>query len=93
MDDIYQIVQTVIGRISAGLPREQQILQIWDRLLNNEEKRHSSIIKIQKGQLEVGVDSSVWLYQLKLKKKTLLEQLQKEIPDIENIYFKLGKGK
>jgi hypothetical protein len=93
MDDIGDIVQAVIGQMAASQPLEQNILRVWEELLSTEEKKHAKIDKIHKGQLDIKVDSSAWLYQFKLKKEFLQKQIHQRIPEIDNIYLKLGTMK
>lgn len=93
MDDIGDIVHAVIDKMAAGQPLEQNVLRAWEEILSTEEKKHSRIQKIHKGQLSIYVDSSAWLYQFKLKKELIQKQIHQKIPEIETIYFKLGTTK
>ena len=93
MDNISKIVQTVIGRMSVGQSLEQCILCFWEQIISGEEKKHAKINKIHEGILEITIDTSAWLYQFNLKRNNILKQLQNEIPEIKNIYFKLGTTK
>jgi predicted nucleic acid-binding Zn ribbon protein len=92
MDNIKDIVNDVIGKISKEKPGAGDKLQrIWHNLLGKKELQHTNLVGVKDGQLSVYVDSSAWLYQMNIRKHKILERLQEEIPDIKGIRFKLGK--
>lgn len=90
MNHISNVIKAVIENISAGQSYEQKILKTWESILKKEEFRHSIIEKVHNGHLEILIDSSAWLYQFRIKKKHILQKLQKQIPAITDIHFKLG---
>jgi len=49
------------------------------------------IVGLKDNQLIVNVDSSAWVYHFNLKKNKILQNIQKEFPEIKRIYFKVGK--
>ena len=92
VEDIRNIVQKVIGSMSTRVQDEQQaIFDAWPRIVNNKEASHTKLEGFKEETLLVNVDSSAWLYQMNLKKKKILEDLQKDFPKVKKIYFKLGK--
>jgi hypothetical protein len=94
MDEIKNIIHGIIGKLSTHQPsRDQALLEIWERCLDRNELDHSKVAGIKNDSLTVHVDSSVWLYQIKLKQKQILQRLQKEFPEIQRIYFKIGSLK
>ncbi len=71
---------------SEGDPQE------WlKKTLTKKELGHIRVKYFNKGVLSLSVDSSVWLYVLSLKKEVMLEQLQKEHPEIKNITLRIGE--
>ena len=70
---------------------QQAIFDAWPRIVGNKEIGHTKLEGFKDETLLVNVDSSAWLYQMNLKKKKILEDLQKGFPKVKKIYFKLGK--
>lgn len=59
--------------------------------LTKRELSHIKINYFKKGILNINVDSSIWIYQLSLKKNALLIELRNDIAEIKDINFRLGK--
>jgi len=92
MESIQEIVTHVLKDISGQrLSFSTKIQEIWDRILDPREQKHSRIEEFQNGTLMVCVDSSAWLFQMNFKKRKILTALQKDIPGVKKILFKLGK--
>jgi hypothetical protein len=92
MDDIKNILNTVIGNIADRNPDVHNKLdRIWSNLLNEKELKHTHIIGIKEDGLLVHVDSPAWLYQMRVRQTKILKQLKEEIPQIKYIRFKIGK--
>ena len=92
MDEIKNIVNDVIGKISSQKPEQQSRIQnVWKKIVDQKGQQHSSIINFQDKRLIVNIDSSIWLFQFNLKRGKILKELQKEIPECENIIFRIGK--
>lgn len=91
MDKIKDVVREVIEKISSKKVEEQiQLQEIWKRV-SGEGARHTAIGGFKDGALIIHVDSSAWLFQMNIKRKTILSALQKEQPDIKKVVFKIGK--
>lgn len=94
MDDIKQIVGRVIGDMSSGqLNTHEKLSQIWPRVVEAKDLEHTRLVDYKKGDLLVNVDSPARAYQLNLKKTKIMAALKKEVTDLKNIYFKVGKLK
>ena len=92
MDSIKDILPQVIEQLSLRQPQTQNKIQrIWENLTDERTAAHCALSDFSGGQLTILVDSSPWLYQMNLKKKKILEQLQEEIAEIKMIHFKIGK--
>jgi len=91
-DDIKNIIKSVIGRLSERQTTSPSAIQhAWDSLISDKEKKHSKIHDYHNGLLIVYVDSPAWLYQLNLKKETLLIALKSKVGEIKKISFQVGK--
>ncbi len=94
IEDIKNIVEKVIGSIAGRKQEEQQeILQAWENILSKQQQEHTKVEGFKDETLVVILDSSAWLYQMNLRKKKILEDLQKKVPKVKTLYFKLGKTK
>ena len=94
MDDIKNIINTVIGNIANQTPdTHNKIERIWANLLNEKELKHTKIIGVKENGLLVCVDSPAWLYQMRIRQTKILQQLKEDIPQIKYIRFKMGKIK
>ncbi len=94
MESIKNVVQQVVHDMAEKKPNpENKIQRIWQGLLGGKVTKHTCIFGIKKNQVMVLVDSPAWLFQLNLEKRRILKEIQKEIPDISEIRFKIGKVK
>ena len=92
MDEIKNIVNKVFESISPDKQHEQEkIQQVWRAILNDKEQKHAKISGLKNGKLYINVDASAWLYEFNLRKKIILQRMQKDAPEIKDIFFKIGK--
>ncbi|VAX37471.1 hypothetical protein MNBD_UNCLBAC01-533 [hydrothermal vent metagenome] len=92
MDNVKNIIQDVIGKIANREKQEyEKIERIWQNILKEQELKHTHLSGVKDGVVFVLVDSPAWLYQMKIRKRRILDRLKDEIEEIKNIYFKLGK--
>lgn len=61
------------------------------KTLTKKEQKHIKINYFKRGVLNVNVDSSVWLYNLTLRKEDLLAEFNKRSTVVKDIRFRLGK--
>ncbi|HOY09027.1 MAG TPA: DciA family protein [Candidatus Omnitrophota bacterium] len=91
MEEIKNIIHNVIDHLSGQpLNKDQELFVLWETLLEDTEKKHVQLSGLKSGTLYVNVDSSAWLYQMKLKKTRILERIQTEFSDIQKMYIKIG---
>ena len=89
MEHIRQTLQGVIKGIETKhFSETSKIFRLFRKNLAAAERKHAKCIALRNGVLTVNVDSSVWLYQLSLKKETLLKKVS-----LKNIYFRIGEVK
>lgn len=94
VDNIKEIIKDVMGSMSSRRVLDQDRLQrIWESLFDKKELEHLRVVGLKNGTLSIWVDSPAWLYQLRTQKQKLLKRIQEEIPDIKELYFKIGKVK
>ncbi len=92
MEQIKDIIPQVINHIAQKKPEVQNKIQrLWQGISNGKAAKHTSVVNLQKGTLTVHVDSPAWLFQMNLQKRKILEHLKEEIPELTQIYFKIGK--
>jgi predicted nucleic acid-binding Zn ribbon protein len=94
VDNIKDIVHKVIEDLALKKPQETaRLQQAWEKIVTKQGAGHTHIAGLKNQQLTVYVDSSAWLYQMNLKKKKLLEGIQKEFPEIRKLFLKIGTTK
>lgn len=92
MDNIKDIVKQVVGGLAQGtLQHQSKIQNLWNNILSPEELKHTRLVSFKDGRLVVFVDSSVFLYQLNLKRGQILLRLKNECEEVKNLYLKVGK--
>ncbi len=69
----------------------QDIVKIWDFIIDEKTKEKSYPVQIKKGVLFVAVSDSSTMYILNLKKRNLIEQINSNMKEkqIKNIRFKI----
>ncbi len=91
MDNIKNILQDVVGKIAAKEPdSSDKLARIWGNLLTPLEREHTRLEGVREGTVLVCVDSPLWLYQMRVRKKTLLERLKDEQEFVRDLRFKIG---
>ena len=91
MDNIQDIIKAVIEDLAQKKPQTAlDAEQLWRKssaALGN----HTRVEGINNGALKIIVDSPTRLFQLNIRRGPLLKQIQKEIPEISNLIFRVGK--
>lgn len=91
---IKDVIHQVMEGMSVGRPDVQTKIQgSWRKIFNEKDRKHISITGFDKGELLVHADSPAWLFQLNTHKKTTLEKLHQDVPEVTDIRFKIGKVK
>ena len=91
-----QKIKSIIAEVMASLAKSEldPVRGSWQTLLGEDAAKHAVPVSIKKGTLIVGVDSSVWLQHLTMRKLDILQKL-KDVPldePVEDIRFRHGKG-
>ena len=94
MDNIKDVVHQVIGQLAGKQANSNDDIQnIWPRVLSKQELPHARLVSFKEGTLVVYVDSPAWLFQMNLRKGKILDLLKESIPDVKRISFRVGKVK
>ena len=94
MDDIKDVINKVIGNIANKNPdTHNKIERIWQNLLTQQEQKHTKIVGVKEETLFLNVDSPAWLFQMRIRKGKILQQLKEEVSDIKYIRLKIGTVK
>ncbi|MCM8761243.1 MAG: DUF721 domain-containing protein, partial [Candidatus Omnitrophica bacterium] len=69
--------------------------EAWRRAAGDDAAKHSKPTTLKKAVITVSVDSSSWLYELTMRKKEILNKLEKAIPNkkIKDVRFRIGNIK
>jgi len=89
-DAVKNLMLTLEGKKT---PAAQNLESLLKKSLTKRELGHIKINYFRRGTLNILVDSSVWLYQLSLKKEAVLIDLRKSLKEIKEIRFRLGEIK
>ncbi len=93
MDSIRDIIPQVIENLSLKKPNtERNIHEIWKIAAGNQAE-HCMVKDFQNGMLRVHIDSSARMFELSTRKNEIIKNLQREIPELKDIIFKIGKIK
>ena len=88
MNNIKDLIPSVIGELAKKRPQEVDIASLWQRISGN--VKGSRVSEVKNGQVTILVDSSARKMHLFRKKEDLLQELQSKVPTIKTIYFKVG---
>ena len=93
MEQIKDILPGVMRGLAQTKPDLQaQVSRCWRDIAGEPAGQHTTAAGIRDGKLIVMVDSPVWLFQMNIQKKKTLGLMQKKIPEVSDITFKIGKA-
>ena len=90
-EEIKNVVMQVIGRLSVQPQAQQDWQNLVEKIFTEQERRHLKVSGRKDQTVFFHVDSPAWLFQLNLKRLKILVAVQKQCPDIHQVYFKIGK--
>jgi predicted nucleic acid-binding Zn ribbon protein len=90
---IREVTKDVIRRLSKERStKEERIKKIWYNVTGKKFRLHTQPVSFRKNILTINVDSSGWLYELTMRKKTITAKLKKELKDdFKQLRFRIGK--
>ena len=74
------LIELMDGQVSPQQARFGPVVELWGELLPVELACHCRITELLGGQLKVAVDSSSYMYELRLCSAELLEELRRRCP-------------
>lgn len=83
------VIKDLSGKARLG---EEEIAEAWNASVGADAARHSRPVSLNKGTIAVNVDSSGWLYELTVKKKDILKQLEAALKGKKIIDIRLRIG-
>ncbi len=71
----------------------QNLEEVWGSTIDSRAIKHTKIANFKKGVLTVTVNSSIWIYELTLKKSEFLKRLRRKkfFNDLKDIRFRIGE--
>ncbi len=87
---IKTLLDEFLNKAKNEVNRISKIERIVNKTLNPETKKHIRIKKIIKGGVFFVSDSSIFVYNFNLEKKKILDEINKKIPEINNIKIEIG---
>ena len=91
MDNIKEVVRDVLERLSSKQPAdEQKIDDILRGALTESERKHVKFVGQKDDKCHFLVTSPVWLFQLNIKKNSILRKLKEIYPEIKTMHIRIG---
>jgi predicted nucleic acid-binding Zn ribbon protein len=90
---ISDVLKETMKKLSSpSRPSEEDISALWGAAAGSDAARHSKPVAIKRSELIVEVDSSGWLYELTLRKKAALKNLEGKLgkKNLKNIRLRIG---
>lgn len=92
METIKYTIQSVMRGLEAKKrsPTADSPEALLKKFLTKKELNHIKFSYFKRGIVNIGVDSSSWLYHLNLQKEALLEKFARQTKTVKDIRFRLG---
>ena len=58
---------------------QEQLKMKWTEIVGDQIANISRILKFEKGRLTIKTSSSIWLYELSLRKKEIIDQINEKL--------------
>jgi len=88
------VIKGIIGNLEKKKEsKDNKVIAAWKNVLEKDAWKHTKPVSIVAGRLIVNVSDSSRLYELTLKRRDILNNLNKEIGEksIKEIRFKIGE--
>jgi len=92
-------IKGIIGDVILGLEQQkkltlEEILKVWKQAAGAKAFKHTRPTSLRRGKLVVEVEGAPWLYDLNLRRASIIERLNKNLDDpkkkISSIHFRVG---
>lgn len=91
---VSEAIQEFLNRTGlVSRMKHREIYAVWERLAGEVRAKHTRVVSMRGGVLEIEVGSAPLMHELEFEKHTFLKALQAEIrkPFIHRIIFRLGR--
>jgi len=91
---IENIIRSIFKKLDGTInPTIDEISEIWKEAAGERAAAHTKPASLRKKKLVINVDGSTWLYELTLRKKEILERLQKTLGEdkIKELQLRIGE--
>jgi len=88
------VIKSIIeGMHKDGRPTSETVEAAWKEIVGDKAALHAKPVRLRKKCLIVNVDGSSWLYELTLKKDSLLGGLKDKLGEdkIKELQFRIGE--
>ena len=93
-EHIDSVIKTLIERLSKdGRPTSEEVGAAWADAAGEKAAHHTKPASLRKKVLVVNVDGSSWLYELTLRKESLLAEMKKRLggEKVKELQFRIGE--
>ncbi|MBU2540313.1 MAG: DUF721 domain-containing protein [Candidatus Omnitrophica bacterium] len=93
MKTLSDSIEKVIGKLEEKREKKGgEIYAQWPKIVGVLFSRHCSPVDLKEGTLIINVESSAWMYMLRLKKGQILQKLNKiSVQKIQAVKLRIGK--
>lgn len=94
MDELKDVIKTVITNLKKKEKQESDILKTWEKTAGKKASKHTKPVFLKKKRLVVNISDSSWLYKLTLDKRALIKKFNYHLKDpkkkIKELQFKIA---
>lgn len=94
IEHIDSIIKSIVEKLWRDrCPTREDMAAAWKEAAGDAIFKHSKPAAIRKGRLVINVDGSSWLYELTLRKETLLKKMKNAMggENIKELQFRIGE--
>ena len=91
-DHIRNLIGNIVKEIKKDKKSKDKILYIVEKLIDKRTQSHIKSYRLYKKELFFYVDSSIWGYEVNLRRKKILDELKKEKMGVKTIKIKLSRS-
>ena len=89
---IKEVLPDLYSKLEKKESELENILRAWKDAVDDKTYKRTRPLRIKKGTLQIIVQNSAWIFDLSLKKESLLSELNKSLGNqlIKDLKFKVG---
>lgn len=88
------VIKDIIKRLETGEKETgNQLISLWKKIVGEDLFKHTRLTSLNRGRLAINVSDSSRLYDLTLKKRQLIKEINKTLKKkkIKEIRFRIGE--